>query len=92
MVLKVIEIEGHAMKKPPMFKGQNYDYWKQRMMTFFDACHIDMWDVVENDNYIPTNKGRARYLLNSKARNFLMCALMESEYEKVHSCKSSKEM
>ncbi|RDY06945.1 hypothetical protein CR513_09019, partial [Mucuna pruriens] len=25
-------------------KGQNYDYWKQRMMTFFDACHIDMWD------------------------------------------------
>ncbi|RDX74656.1 hypothetical protein CR513_45571, partial [Mucuna pruriens] len=32
------------------------------------------------------------YLLNSKARNFVMCALTESEYEKVHSCKSSKEM
>ncbi|RDX66932.1 hypothetical protein CR513_54251, partial [Mucuna pruriens] len=65
------------------------------MMAFFDACHIDMWDVVENKNYIPTNKERveiSRYLLKSKARNFLMCALTESKYEKVHSCKSSKEM
>ncbi|RDX82448.1 hypothetical protein CR513_36760, partial [Mucuna pruriens] len=26
------------------------------MMTFFDACHVDMWDIFENDNYIPTNK------------------------------------
>ncbi|RDX93991.1 hypothetical protein CR513_23677, partial [Mucuna pruriens] len=29
-------------EKSPPFKGQNYDYWKQRMMAFFDACHIDM--------------------------------------------------
>ncbi|RDX64834.1 hypothetical protein CR513_56560, partial [Mucuna pruriens] len=102
---KAIKIEGQTMNKPPMFKGQNYDYWKQRMMTFFDSCHIDMWDIVENDNYIPTNKEGAeiprslwnkeqktRYLLNSKARNFLMCTLTESEYEKVHNCKSSKEI
>ncbi|RDY02203.1 hypothetical protein CR513_14364, partial [Mucuna pruriens] len=53
---KSYEIEGHTMNIPHMFKGQNYDYWKQRMMAFFDACHVDMWDVVENDNYIPTNK------------------------------------
>ncbi|RDY04534.1 hypothetical protein CR513_11745, partial [Mucuna pruriens] len=26
------------------------------------------------------------------ARNFFMCALIDSEYEKVHNCKSSKEM
>ncbi|RDX81966.1 hypothetical protein CR513_37300, partial [Mucuna pruriens] len=32
------------------------------------------------------------YLLNSKARNFLMYGLTKLEYEKVHSCKSSKEM
>ncbi|RDY14803.1 hypothetical protein CR513_00067, partial [Mucuna pruriens] len=75
-------------------------------MTFFDACHIDMWgDIVEKGNYIPTNKDRVeipksswnkkqktRCLLNSIARNFLMSTLTESEYEKVHSCKSSKEI
>ncbi|RDX88612.1 hypothetical protein CR513_29776, partial [Mucuna pruriens] len=56
------------------------------MIAFFDACHINMWEVVENDNYIPTNKEgveiprslwkeeqKTMYLLNSKARNFLMC-------------------
>ncbi|RDX95017.1 hypothetical protein CR513_22508, partial [Mucuna pruriens] len=33
-----------------------------------------------------------RYLLNSKVRNFIMCALIEYEYEKFHSCKYSKEI
>ncbi|RDX72475.1 hypothetical protein CR513_48038, partial [Mucuna pruriens] len=73
-------------------------------MAFFKACHIDMWDIVENGNYILTNKEgieirsssnkeqKTRYLPNSKARNFPMCALTESKYEKAHSCKSSKEM
>ncbi|RDX82266.1 hypothetical protein CR513_36960, partial [Mucuna pruriens] len=26
-----MEIEGHVMDKPPLFKDQNCDYWKQRM-------------------------------------------------------------
>ncbi|RDX96788.1 hypothetical protein CR513_20521, partial [Mucuna pruriens] len=67
------------------------------MMSFFDACHIDIWDVVENDNYIPANKEGAKipkssYLINSKAKIFLMCSLTKSKYEKVHNCKLSKEM
>ncbi|RDX95616.1 hypothetical protein CR513_21842, partial [Mucuna pruriens] len=59
----------------------------------------------ENGNYIPTKEDgieiprsswnedwKISYLLNSKARNFLICSLTETEYEKIHSCKSSKEM
>ncbi|RDX88302.1 hypothetical protein CR513_30126, partial [Mucuna pruriens] len=62
-------------------------------------------DVVENGNYISSNKEGAeiprsswneqkkkRYLLNSKVINSLMCALMELKYEKFHSCKLSKEI
>ncbi|RDX89899.1 hypothetical protein CR513_28308, partial [Mucuna pruriens] len=33
---------------------------------------------------------KMRYLLNSKANNFLMCILTELEYEKVYRCKLSK--
>ncbi|RDX76717.1 hypothetical protein CR513_43265, partial [Mucuna pruriens] len=33
-----------------------------------------------------------RYLLNSKARNFILYILIEVEYENVHNGKSSKEM
>ena len=36
------------------------------MMTFFDACHIDMWDdIVEKGNYIPTNKDGAEIPISS---------------------------
>ena len=45
--------EGFAINKPPMFKGANYDYQKERMIAFFDSAHIDKWDVVEKGNHIP---------------------------------------
>ncbi|RDX73859.1 hypothetical protein CR513_46472, partial [Mucuna pruriens] len=48
-----MENEGHAVNIPHMFKGQNYNYWKQRMIEFFDACHIDIWSrnfkIIWND-------------------------------------------
>nr|KYP47489.1 hypothetical protein KK1_030886 [Cajanus cajan] len=75
------------------------------MIAFFDACHIDMWDIVEQGNYILldqasnekpkeqwTEEQKERFRLNSKARNALMCALSEEEYTKVHSFRSSKQM
>ncbi|KAL2327558.1 hypothetical protein Fmac_020985 [Flemingia macrophylla] len=65
----------------------------------------DMWEVVEEGDYVPVDKTgemipksawtdsqRQRYLLNSKARNAIMCALTEDEYTKVHSFKSAKQM
>ncbi|KAL2327520.1 hypothetical protein Fmac_020947 [Flemingia macrophylla] len=64
-----------------------------------------MWEVVEEGDYVPVNEmgdiipkaswtdyQRQRYLLNSKARNAIMCALTEDEYTKVHSFKSAKQM
>ncbi|RDY04603.1 hypothetical protein CR513_11672, partial [Mucuna pruriens] len=89
-----METEGHIVNKPPMFKCKNYDYWKQRMMTFFYACHNDMWDVVENVIRIWSRDSKVfmERRTEEKTRNFLMCALTKLEYEKVHNCKSSKEM
>ncbi|RDX98450.1 hypothetical protein CR513_18628, partial [Mucuna pruriens] len=45
---------GHAVNRSPLFKGYNYDHWKQRMIAFFDACYIELWDILENGNYIPS--------------------------------------
>ncbi|XP_020229882.1 uncharacterized protein LOC109811039 [Cajanus cajan] len=100
-----MENKGQAVNHPPLFKGTNYNYWKQRMITFFDACHIDMWDFVEHGNYIPLDDAgrelpkahwneeqKHRFILNSKAQNALICALIEEEYTKVHNFKSAKQM
>nr|KYP62146.1 hypothetical protein KK1_016671 [Cajanus cajan] len=64
-----------------------------------------MWDVVEQGNYIPldqvgreipkaywSEEQKQRFVLNSKVRNALMCALSKEEYTKVHSFKSAKQI
>ena len=34
--------------KPPVFDGENFDYWKDRIESFFIAHDADMWDMVTN--------------------------------------------
>lgn len=65
-----------------------------------------MWeDVVENGNCIPldenlkeiphsrwSDEDKKTYLLNSKAGNAIICALLEEKYTKMHSAKSVKQM
>ncbi|RDX79512.1 hypothetical protein CR513_40062, partial [Mucuna pruriens] len=45
----------------PLFKGQNYDYWKKRMISFFDASHIDMWGAIENGDHIHLHDDEYEY-------------------------------
>ena len=45
--------EGFSLNNPPMFNRANYDYWKERMIAFFESIHIDMWDAIEKGNHIP---------------------------------------
>jgi len=95
--------EGFVVNKAPIFKGTNYDYWKEMMIAFFESTHTDMWDVVEKGNHIPLDAQKneipmdkwmdghkSRFLLNSHARNALLCALSQEEYSKVHSFRSAK--
>ena len=66
------------------------------MIAHFESIHIDLWDVVKNENYIPSDdqlneilrgqwseEQKLRFLLNSKAQNVMLCALLEEEYPKV---------
>ena len=88
-----------------MFKGANYDYWKEMMIYFFESTHIHMWDVVEKGKHIPLDiekkeiprdkwmdDKKSRFLLNSRARNSLLCILSQKDYSKVHNFRSVKQM
>ena len=50
--------EGYVLNKPPMLKGANYNFWKEKMIAFFESTHINMWGVVEKDNHIPLDAQR----------------------------------
>ena len=45
--------EGFATNKSPLFKGIKYDYQKKHMIAHFESIHIDLWDAMENRDYIP---------------------------------------
>ncbi|RDY07468.1 hypothetical protein CR513_08409, partial [Mucuna pruriens] len=58
-----MEIKGNAINMSPMFKGQIYDYWKQRVITLFDAIPlIFICDVVENGDHIPLHDDGTHFL------------------------------
>lgn len=86
--------EEYSTNKPPLLRRENYDYWKEHMIAYFESIHIDLWDVMENGNHIPineilnevpksswTNAHKQRLLLNSKSCNALLCALKKGVYQ-----------
>ena len=35
--------------KPPIIDGENFDYWKDRIESFFLAHDADLWDMVTDE-------------------------------------------
>ena len=100
--------EGQSTNRPPLFNGSNYTYWKARMKIFIQALDYDMWSIIVNGPHTPTkiidgeestkpekewdevDKKLAQ--LNAKAMNVLYCALDASEFNRISTCASAKEI
>ncbi|WCJ38004.1 hypothetical protein M5689_019089 [Euphorbia peplus] len=49
-----IVTEGSSTTRPPLFNGNNYSYWKKRMMYFIQAQNMSAWYVITDGDSIPT--------------------------------------
>ncbi|KAL4297869.1 hypothetical protein GQ457_12G012820 [Hibiscus cannabinus] len=83
--------ESQSITKPPFFNGDNYPYWKNRMILFIKSNDYQVWDVVEDDPFIPVKREgdrmipkvkvemideeRRRMQVNDKALHMLFCDL-----------------
>jgi len=89
--------EGYSTNKSPMFRSVKYDYWKEWMVTHFESIYIDLWDVVENENHIPYDdelneiqrsqwmiEQKLVFMINLKAQNIMLYALLEEEFTNIH--------
>ena len=57
MAQQINHIAGqYSINCPPYFNGEDYPYWKDRMRLFIESTSIDMQEVIENGDYIPTTK------------------------------------
>jgi len=104
----MIFAEGHSSNRPPMFKGNHYTYWKNRMRIYIRAFDYEAWKIIRDGPYIRTKivnetkvskseeewDERDSHLiqLNAKAINMLYCALDVNEFNQISACESANEM
>ena len=91
--------------KPPVFNGENFNYWKDRIESFFLAHDADLWDMV-TDGYTHPVDGRGQkidrkmmfdqqkreFRNHHKARTILLNAISYSKYEKKSNREIAKNM
>ena len=90
--------EGQSITRPPYFDGTNYVYWKMRMQNFLIATDYQLWLVVKDGRLVMNTEDRYsaedidQIQKDAKAKNSLYCALAASEFEKISSCDTAKEI
>lgn len=45
----------HYSAKPPIFNGEKFYYWKDRIKSLFIGFDVDLWDMVLDGYTHPTN-------------------------------------
>ena len=98
-------IEGSHVSRPPLFTGEKFDYWKDKIKAFIESNQLEVWDVIEagyealvDTAEVPIPRARwnadqkKAYQINQKARHYLICAITPQEYEKCGECATAKEI
>ena len=92
-------VEGHSINKPPYFNRSDYSYWKNRMQVFLRAQDHQIWKVVSRgpfllpeDDESLTRDQITKSNLNWCAMNIMQCSLHPTEFSRVSSCATAKEM
>ena len=60
----------------PIFDGNDYIYWRDRMKIRLQAINIELWQIVENGYTVqhpddPTSDDKARMRLNAQAKDII---------------------
>src|ERR1044072_4509414 len=89
--------------KPPIFDGEKFDYWKDRIESFFLGFDADLWDVVlEGYEYPKDTEGKTvsrsqmtedqkkKFQNHHKARTILVNAISYEKYEKITNKETAK--
>ncbi|GAV58214.1 LOW QUALITY PROTEIN: DUF4219 domain-containing protein/UBN2 domain-containing protein, partial [Cephalotus follicularis] len=91
----------------PYFDGNNYSHWKAKMTIFIQSLDYNLWDLIVDGPNLPTNENgeviskprtsyndedRKRVQMNAKAKHIIICAINSSDFNRVSSCISAKEM
>jgi hypothetical protein len=86
--------------KPPVFYGEDYYMWSDKMRHHLTSLHSSIWDIigfgaqvpsVKDEGYDSDEVAQIRHF-NSQATTILLASLSQEEYNKVQGLKSAKEI
>jgi hypothetical protein len=86
--------------KPPVFYGEDYCIWSDKMRHHLTSLHASIWDIVEfgaqvpspgDEGYDSDEVAQVKHF-DSQATTILLASLCREEYNKVQGLKSSKEI
>jgi hypothetical protein len=86
--------------KPPVFDGEDYCMWSDKMRHHLTSLHASIWDIVEfgaqepsvgDEGYDSDEVAQIRHF-NSQTTTILLASLSREEYNKVQGLKSAKEI
>src|SRR5881394_1754150 len=83
---------------PPVFDGNDFQYWKVHMACFLEAVGTDVWRVtVEGYNppvgpHAPTVEEELLVKANAKAKNLLYGAMTKEVFNRICSCTTSHDI
>jgi hypothetical protein len=86
--------------KPPVFYGEDYCMWSDKMRHHLTSLHASIWDIVEfgaqepsmGDEGYDSDEVAQIWHFNSQATTILLASLSREEYNKVQGLKSAKEL
>ena len=86
----------NSYNKPHVFDGEDFEYWKDRLESFFLGHDSDLWDIVLDGYTHPTDsegnkidrknmdrQQKADFKNHHRARNIFLNAISKMEYEKI---------
>eukprot|EP00253_Pinus_taeda_P032422 PITA_32422 len=84
-------------RRPPLFDGTNFGFWKKRMSYYLMSLGPEVWHSVLNEyiapSTLPTDQDERKvYVANAKALNSITSGIIDSEFTKVMNCNSGKEV
>jgi hypothetical protein len=86
--------------KAPVFYGEDYCMWSDKMRHHLTSLHASIWDIIEfgaqvpsvgDEDYDSDEVAQIRHF-DSQATTILLASLCREEYNKVQGLKSAKEI
>ncbi|KAH9780749.1 Integrase catalytic domain-containing protein [Citrus sinensis] len=77
--------EGRSTTRPPYFDGNDYPYWKTRMIIYLQALDYEIWEIVNDGPFMPLTKNEVGEDIPKPSRDW-------NEFEKRKASLNSKAM